>query len=772
MRPSPEPQLETRPSRPPEPDAGTSSSSETEDADEAEEEYVVEEIRASRWDSVDNCWRYFIKWKGYSEEEKTWEPASNLNCPELLAEFEERKRRREQSRISREASAVSASTSQARKPQPSPKPKSKHRPTPAAQNSSDSSEDEGLSLKELEERRQKAKKQAAKERRTSKLPRAEDAVATKWEKKQKSTSKDPHGDLPSRLSKKASRLVERSGSSSSSESSSKKRSAGPVLKRPRLSSEVRTVNYFRGRASLTRIFLAHALPAVKKVATKAPRFPQSDSDEDARPIKRPLLTKSNSTPIVGSSSSTSASSIQRPAINGKASTAALAIRPSPAAKPLPASLPLKVVPPAVNKDAIRAIKFKRKPPALPPTRASALQNGLPSVSTAPNTAMGTPGAAGPSAIARADRAHSTAGSPAPPARAAHNVRFADDADEKPAVEGPDAPPAITNGPSVEDRVDHGPAIAERIAAEAAKAFANAAAERARMTQSLEERLVNTEYYRSKPVFQEKALPAACAEAVMMTHGTALRMKGRGVAIICNGRETDMAGEGVALGLLMMLVGARTPNQLSEVAVVCLHRRDSLEQLERMYCDLVNMSSHHVEFLHFGGGLPVQPILLCNFLIMPSFNALQQSAALDRFCRNQHEANVKNCTVLAHPASIVRARSRLPNWNKVVYSLAANSVPIAEKTELTLGSAFVTVDKSVYLAPGMPSPPFPDVTIDSELNEIETLLCWKRTQEPAKWRRFIVVVDQVDPVEAERAKDRGIELYTWIGLDDLIKTSVF
>lgn len=40
-------------------------------------------------------------------------------------------------------------------------------------------------------------------------------------------------------------------------------------------------------------------------------------------------------------------------------------------------------------------------------------------------------------------------------------------------------------------------------------------------------------------------------------------------------------------------------------------------------------------------------------------------------------------------------------------------------------------------------------------EITSLLCWKREQEPAKWRRFIIVVDQVDPAAAEIAKDRGV-----------------
>jgi hypothetical protein len=90
----------------------------------------------------------------------------------------------------------------------------------------------------------------------------------------------------------------------------------------------------------------------------------------------------------------------------------------------------------------------------------------------------------------------------------------------------------------------------------------------------------------------------------------------------------------------------------------------------------------VEFLHFGDGIPVQPILVSGeppityrkaafesklkkilsssgFLIMPSLSALQQGMAVESFCSSSHEANVRNCTVTAHPASIVLARSRLP-----------------------------------------------------------------------------------------------------------------
>ncbi|XP_055709660.1 chromobox protein homolog 1-like isoform X2 [Phlebotomus papatasi] len=53
---------------------------------EGENEYQVESIidRRVKKGRVE----YYIKWEGYSSEENTWEPIDNLDCQELIEEFE------------------------------------------------------------------------------------------------------------------------------------------------------------------------------------------------------------------------------------------------------------------------------------------------------------------------------------------------------------------------------------------------------------------------------------------------------------------------------------------------------------------------------------------------------------------------------------------------------------------------------------------------------------------------------------------------------------
>ena len=76
--------------------------------EQQDEVFSVEKIISKK--VVGGKTEYLLKWKGYDSDENTWEPEENLDCQDLLDEFNKRARTMDETRSAATATSMATAS--------------------------------------------------------------------------------------------------------------------------------------------------------------------------------------------------------------------------------------------------------------------------------------------------------------------------------------------------------------------------------------------------------------------------------------------------------------------------------------------------------------------------------------------------------------------------------------------------------------------------------------------------------------------------------------